>query len=171
MELKVQRFEDHILGNCRIILECHRELTKVLEGFAPGQAGRANTDRSLVRMSVASQKVLDLVAPHPSSGEIHGLPKEATLYGNEPDVLIVDRENPSWDFRPWFTEKATVIRESLNELMANLEIGPDDEEHLSLVRRRVRTNMAEIENKAEAILEMIESGRLNITDVKLEDDE
>ena len=77
-------------------------------------------------MSVASRRVLDLVAPLPSSGEIHGLPREATLLGDEPDVLIVDKENPKWDFRPWFTEKATVIGDSINKLMEYLETDPEE---------------------------------------------
>ena len=179
MELNVRKFNAHISHNCEVIRDCHAELTDVLSDYDFNTVDRARIDRALVKMSVASRRVLDLVAPLPSSGEIHGLPREATLLGDEPDVLIVDKENPKWDFRPWFTEKATVIGDSLNKLMQYLETDPQGMEFgvdarmtpQEFVRSMIDSNLAEIGDKAQVILDMIRSGRITVVDVRLDDDE
>ena len=179
MELTVRKFDAHISTNCEIIKHCHAELTALLVEYKYNTADRPRIDRALVRMSIASRRVLDLVAPLPSTGEIHGLPREATILGDEPEVLIVDKENPKWDFRPWFTEKATVISDSLNKLMEYLETDPEEMAFaadasttpLQFVTSMIRSNLAEIGDKAQLILDMTRSGRITILDVKLDDDE
>jgi hypothetical protein len=179
LELNVRKFNAHISTNCEIIRECHAELTDVLNNYDFGTLHRARIDRALVRMSVASRRVLDLVAPLPSSGEIHGLPREATLLGDEPDVLIVDKDNPKWDFRPWLTEKAMVIGDSLNKLMEYLETDPAEMEFgddarlttLEFLGSMIGSNLAKIGDKAQTILDMIRAGRITVIDVRLDDDE
>ena len=179
MELKVRKFDDQIISSCEIIKKCHDHLSSILNDYDYKTCDRAKIDRNIVRMSVASDKIIDLILPIPSAGEIHGLPREATQFGDEPDVMIVDKDNPKWDFRPWFAEKSGALREAINKVMNYLETNPDDlvfhptatttpKKHISDM---ISHNMAEIEHMADAILSMIESGRLAITDVKLEEEE
>jgi len=110
MELNVRKFNAHISTNCEIIKQCHTELTDVLSNYECSNLNRAEIDRALVRMSVASRRVLDLVADA--------------------------RMTP-----------------------------------LEFVKSMVRSNLAEIEDKAQAILDMIRSGRITVIDVKLDEDE
>ena len=179
MELNVRKFNTHISHNCETIRLWSSQLTDLLRNYEFNPPERPKIDRALVSMSVASRRILDLVAPLPTAGEIHGLPREATLFGDEPDVQIVDKDNPTWDFRPWFTEKATVLYDSLNKLMEYLE--PEHESldfsanatttPLEFVKSMIRSNLAEIEGMANAILNMIRSGRITVIDVKLDDDD
>jgi len=179
VELNVRTFNAHISTNCEIIKQCQAELIASLDEYEYGTADRPKIDRALVRMAIASRRILDLVAPMPSAGEIHGLPREATLLGDEPDVLIVDKENPKWDFRPWFTEKTIVISDSLNKLMEYLETDPEEMAFatdarttpLEFVRGMLRSNLAEIGDKAQLVLDMVRSGRITVLDVKLDDDD
>ena len=96
-----------------------------------------------------------------------GLPEEMTQTGYELDVLIVDKDNPNWDFKPWFVEKATIIRDSVNKLIEHLESEIDPTEG-DIFMSLLRSYMAEIKDKANSILYMIHSGRLSIADVKLD---
>ncbi len=179
MELKVKKFNDLITQNCKIIKDSHLDLSSLLKDYDFKSHDRALIDRNLVRMSVASQKVIDLILPIPSAGEIAGLPKEATQLGDEIDVLIVDKENPNWDFRPWFAEKAGRLKKAINKVINYLETDPQDlelhpsypktpEQFLAVL---INLNMAEVKEKAETILSMVESGRLTVTDVKLDEEE
>lgn len=178
MELNIRKFNDAIVRNCQIIEQCHDELSDLLRDYQYGTRNRPKIDRALVRMSIASTQVLDLVAPLPSAGQIHGLRREVTLSGGEPDVLIVDKDNPKWDFRPWFIEKATVMSDSLNKLMEYLETNPADIEFapdagvasLEFVQSMIRSSLAEIEGMAQTLLDMISSGRITVVDVKLEEE-
>ena len=179
MDLKIQKFNDLITESCNILIDCHEKLSTYLEEFELGSRKKALVDRNLVMMSVSSQRIVDLVSPLPSTGEIIGLPEEATKFGDELDVLIVDKDNPNWDFRPWFTEKSTVIRDSVNKLLDHLERDPNEMDFQpytkstpeEFIRSMIRSNMAEIKDKANSILYMIQSERLSITDVKLESEE
>mgnify|MGYP006288445511 FL=1 len=129
-------------------------------------------------MNLSSQKIIDLVFPIPNAGQIHGLPKEATKARYEADVIVVDREHPSWDFRPWFGEKSGSLKEAVNKLMDYLEAEYDsavvthlsEDEWEKYVGDMIRMHMADIEGYAKAILDMIESERLVIKDVKVEDE-
>lgn len=178
MELKVEKFNNLIIESCKKILGCHKDLTSLTNDYAFNKLDRASVDRNLVIVSVASQKLMDLVLPIPSSGEIHGLPKEATTLGIEPDVLIVNKDKPEWDFKPWFTEKVSAMKDAVNRLLEYLETDPKDvklhpsasitsEAYLSGF---ISMNMSEIEHMANTILEMMLSGKLIVTDVKLEED-
>ena len=101
------------------------------------------------------------------------------MAADDPDVIVVDRENPSWDFRPWFGEKSGVLKEAVNKLMDYLETEYDPQviTHLSetewekSVGGMIRVNMREIKGKANALLEMIETDRLVIKGVRVEEQE
>lgn len=107
------------------------------------------------------------------------LPKEARRSAYEQEFIVVDREHPQWDFKAWFGEKSGGLKEAVNKLMDYLEVEYDSEvvTHLSKdewekqVGDMIPMNMADIEGYAKAIMEMIESGRLVIKDVKVEDED
>jgi hypothetical protein len=169
MDLKVTDFNASIVYWCKIILESQNSLAFLSKEFSPQNIkdNRAEIDRNLIQMIVASQKILDLVFPIPNAGQIHGLPKEATLLGDELDILAIDKDNPNWDFKPWFSEKSGALKKAINELLETLE-DPSSE---SYARKIMDSSMAEIQNKAQTIIDMIESGRLVIKDVKLDEDD
>ncbi len=179
MDLKVEKYDDLIIESCKTVLHAYTDLNPILEDRKHNSEERGQIDRCLVRMTVASQKIIDLILPLPSSGEIHGLPRESTDAADDPDVLIVDKENQKFDFRPWFAEKTGALKRAIDSLMANLETNPEDVkihpmadvtavEHL---RGMQKLNMSEILRKAETILEMVESGRISITDVRLDEED
>jgi hypothetical protein len=171
MELNVSNYEQAIAGWCEAILESRKKLLFLTEGFTVKSVydNRAVIDRNLVAMTVASQKIINLIFPLPSTGEIHGLPKEAVMLGDEPDIIVIDREHPQWDFRPWFSEKSGALKTAVEDLMEALEYPFSLMSTEADVERKIKSAMAKIENKATAILEMIESGRLAIKDVQLDE--
>lgn len=171
MELDVTNYDEAIAGWCKTILEAHKGLAFLTEDFSLQSVyeKRTTIDRNLIKMAVSSQRIIDLVFPIPNSGEIHGLPREATLLGDEPDIIVVDRDHPEWDFMPWFSEKSGALKTAINDLMEILESPSSLVSTESDVGQRVKSAMAGIEHKANAILEMIESGRLVIKDVKIDD--
>ena len=181
MELNVTDYNEAIIKWCNTILGCHYNLLFLTEDYSKDKVreNRALIDRNLVRMHLSAQKIIGLVFPIPNAGEIHGLPKEATMAADDPDVIVVDRENPNWDFRPWFGEKSGVLKEAVNKLMDYLETEYDPQvvTHLSetewekSVGGTIRSNMREIKGKANALLEMIETDRLVIKDVRVEEQE
>jgi hypothetical protein len=171
MELDVSNYEQAIAGWCETILGSYKKLLFLTEGFTVKAVydNRAVIDRNLVAMAVASENIIELVFPLPNAGEIHGLPREATILGDEPDIIVIDREHPQWDFRPWFSEKSGALKIAINELMEIFEFPSSLVSAESDVERKIKGEMAKIENKANTILEMIESGRLAIKDVKLDE--
>lgn len=171
MELNISNYEQAIAGWCETILESRKKLLFLTEGFAVKTVydKRAVIDRNLVAMTVASQKVINLVFPLPSAGEIHGLPKEAAMLGDEPDIIVIDRDHPHWNFKPWFSEKSGALKTAVEDLMEALEYPSSLVSSEEDIERNVKSSMAEIENKAATILEMIETGRLAIKDVKLDE--
>lgn len=88
---------------------------------------------------------------------------------------MVDREHPQWDLKARFGEKSGSLKEAVNKLMDHIEMEYDHKvvTHLSAeeleeaIGGMVRSNMREIEEKANAILEMIENERLVIKVVKV----
>ncbi|MBN1798175.1 MAG: hypothetical protein JW822_06345 [Spirochaetales bacterium] len=179
MDLQVKEYNELIVDCCKIILQSHKNLEYLLEEYDFHSSNRAEIDRNLIAMSVASNKMLELVYPLPTSGEIHGLPKEATTEDFQDDVLIVDKDHPKWNFIPWFKEKTIAIVDAVRELMELLEQNPS-KLNLKLkvamtskdyIKMRIESKLRHIPPYAQTILNMIESGRLSITNVRLEEEE
>lgn len=130
-------------------------------------------------MTISAENIVGLVYPIPNTGEIHGLPKEATMSEDDPDVIVVDKEHPQWDFKAWFGEKSGALKVAVNKLMQYLEMDYETmadfhmsvEEWEKYVGGMVRSNLRELEGKAKAILEMIEWDRLVIKDVRVEEED
>lgn len=59
--------------------------------------------------------------PSKTIGEIHGLPKDAVFGAKKP--LVFSNEE-GWDFRPWFGEKVSMVRNGLKELYKYWETDP-----------------------------------------------
>jgi hypothetical protein len=178
MEIEIKDFNEFIIKCCKTIKECYDNLQSLLKDYNYFSADRAKIDRNLVKMSIASQKMLNLVMPLPSVGEIHGLPKEATEGVWQPNVTIVDGEHPSWDFKAWFVEKTSRVKKAIDKLMEDLELNPRElqlnadvpvaaEEYVS---EMIGLHMEEIHHVNNAILSMCSSGRLSVSEVKVEDD-
>lgn len=178
MELNVNDYNDAVKEWCTMLLESHYNLAFLTKDFSRSMVRdkRAVIDRNLVRMNLCAQNMIDLVFPVPEAGEIHGLPKEATSAADAPNVLVAHRDRPQWDFKPWFAEKSGALKKAVHSLTKELEIGFDSSAgtHLSqekgdsLVGSMVALSMGEIEGKSKALLDMIESGKLIIKDVRLE---
>jgi len=125
MDLQVKEYNELIVNCCKIILQSYSNLEFLLEEYDYNTSNRAEIDRNLISMAVASKKMLDLVNPLPTSGEIHGLAKEATTVDFQDEVLIVDKNHPKWNFIPWLKEKTCMIEEAIKKLMEFLEHNPD----------------------------------------------
>jgi hypothetical protein len=68
MELKVEKFDSLIVENCKRIKKAHKGLTHLLRNYEYDHGERSQIDRNLVRLSVASQRITDLILPIPSTG-------------------------------------------------------------------------------------------------------
>jgi hypothetical protein len=175
MDLKVRKFNDMIVGSCSVIRESCRALYRLQKSYSYRSPDRSEIDRQLVRISVASQRLTDLVFPLPSAYEIHGIPREAFQSEEEPNVLVVDRDHPQWDFMPWFKEKICRVQNAVNSLLGDFETDPEDlqlPQHLSItpevyLAKRIRIHIAKIDSLVDNLLHMLQSGRLTVSKVRL----
>lgn len=106
------------------------------------------------------------------------IPKECTEVADNPDVIVVDRDHPNWDFRPWFKEKTNNIKEAFEGLLEYYEKDPNEfklatnSEMTSkeFILDRIDFEIRVIKGYADAIRTMFESGRLTVRDVRLEEE-
>ncbi|GAH41773.1 unnamed protein product, partial [marine sediment metagenome] len=108
MELKVQNFDQFIQEQCK-------NLDKYCSGLEPlfnkfNFQDKSQTDRLMIQLTLAVQSLCSIAFPTPGSAEFFGMPKEATEAADNPDVIVVDRDHPKWDFKPWFQEKVNNIK-------------------------------------------------------------
>ena len=175
MELSVQTFDSFIQNECRKIQEYVSSLKGLFERYDFQE--RSKSDRIMIQLALSVQNLCKIAFPTPASAEFFGMPKEATSAADDPDVIVVDKENPSWDFKPWFQEKTNNIRPAYEGLLEYYEKNPRE---FSLapnagisseqfIRERLEHEIQTIEANAKAILSMFESGRLTVKDVRLEE--
>lgn len=134
-------------------------------------------DRIVVKLVFSTQSIRKIVLPALSSGEIHGLPREATEAAEEPDVMIVNKEQPDWDFRPWFYEKFGSVQRGIEGLigayetdLSKLQLAPNSGmTPLQYIVDQLKYHLRTMKIYTEAILEMFESGKLTVKDVRLSD--
>ena len=179
MDLQVNNYNEAVIEWCNTILKSHYNLSFLTKKNTEDtvRENRVLIDRNLIQMTLASQYLVGLVFSIPNAGEIHGLPREATQAADEPDVIVVDKEQPQKDFKSWYGEKSGILKDAVHRLMVYLELDYETkaashmskEEWEKFVGGMLRSNMREIEGKTNAILEMVESGRLVIKDVKVEE--
>ena len=176
MELNVETFDSFIKQQCRDILEHSVSLMPFFKDLS--YHDKSKTDRLMIQLTLSVQNLCKIAFPTPASAEFFGMPKEATDAADDPDVIVVDKENPDWDFKPWFQEKTNNIREGYQDLLEYYEKNPrkfalapnagiSSEQYL---KERLEREIQTIEAYAEAILSMFESGRLTVKDVRLDDE-
>ncbi len=175
MKLHMEHLNERIITRCRKLSDAIVACTALLPGFDPSE--KQQIDRLMVVMAHAVISVKQMVFPSLSSGEIHGLPREMTESSMDPDVVIKDAQNPGWDFKPWFHEKLNNAEKAYWKLLRIYEADPE------VLKMTLGTKSTSIEHMveemrrelqimhvyAEAILDMMESGRLTVSDVRLTD--
>ena len=175
MELNVETFDGSIQIECRRIREYVSSLKGLFERY--DFQGKSKTDRLMIQLSLSVQNLCKVAFPIPASAEFFGMAKEATSAADDPDVIVVDKENPDWDFKPWFQEKTNNIREGYQDLLEYYEKNPRNFtlapnagiSSEQFIRERLDHEIQTIEAYAGAILSMFESGRLTVRDVRLEE--
>lgn len=175
MKLEVVDYNSLIIDSCGTVLDAYNAMDPLIHPHEFGRSQRAVVDRNLIRMIIASDRILDLVLPVPTAGEIHGLPREATTASDDFEIVIVDRENPSWDFKPWFAEKASNLKGAVTKVAVELEQElsrvPKDEasetEIEKFKRSVIRPHFDEIQARAHTILDMMQSGKLIVKGSRL----
>ncbi len=177
MELKVQNFDKFIQDQCKIIIDSASNLGPLFKSY--DFAEKSKIDRQIVKMTLAVQQIYSLAFPIPGSGEFHGLPKEITEAADDPDILVVDSENPGWDFGPWFRQKVSMTKKASNHLLEYYEKDPTELKVApnsgttpkKFIMWMLEHHLKSIKAYAEAILSMFESSRLKVRDVRLEEEE
>ena len=177
MELSVQTFDSFIQNECRKTREYVSSSESLFERNE--FQGKAKTDRLMIQISLSVQNLCKIAFPIPASAEFFGMPKEATDAADDPDVIVVDKENPNRDFKPWFQEKTNNIREGYQELLEYHEKNPREFtlapnagiSSEQFIRERLDHEIQTIEAYAGAILSMFESGRFTVRDVRLEEED
>ncbi len=171
MELNITNFDEEITSQCQKILEYTTAFEKQLSFYNPSE--KEKTDRILIQLAYAIQKLRKIINPALSTGEIHGLPKDP----ERPDVLVVDLDRPNWDFKPWLQEKFSTVEGAYESVLENyemdlssLQLAPNSGlSPLQYVTERLSYQLKTIRAYSSAILEMFESGNLTVQDVKLEE--
>lgn len=175
MELKIENFDIYLQSECHKIIKHCAEFEKQLRYYSTSEKGKS--DRILILLLHAVQRIAKVIFPAIGAGEFFDLPKEATDAADNPEVIIVDRENPDWDFRPWFFEKFNMVKRASEEL---LEVYETDAQSLTLapnsgmtpiqfLTEKMQFQLKTIRSYSEAILQMLESGRLSVRDVRIEE--
>ena len=176
MELKVKNFDEFIQLQCKDIIESVSSLEKLFKRYSPGE--KQETDRLMIKLALSVQNLSKIPFPAIGSGEFFGLPKENTDAADEPDIIVVDRDNPNWDFRPWFAEKTNKIKQGFEGLLENYEIDISEvtlapnsgEKPIDFIYDKLRFGTKTLTAYSKAILNMFESGRLSVRDVRLEEE-
>ena len=177
MELKTQNFDRYIQNQCRDILEHLVSLMFYVKDLS--YQDKSQSDRLMIQLSLSIQNFCRIALPTPSSGEIIGMPREATESADDPDVIVVDKVRPEWDFKPWLQEKTNNVRQAYEGLLEYYEKNPREFtlapnagiSSEQFIQERLEHEIQTIEAYAEAILSMFESGRLTVRDVRLEEED
>lgn len=175
MELKVENFDQFIQDQCKIIIDCISSLESLFKKF--NFQDKTKTDRLMIKLTLAVQSLCSIAFPNPSSAEFFGMPKEATEAADNPDVIVVDRDHPKWDFKPWFQGKVNNIKAAFEGLLEyyekdplELKLAPNCEmTPKEFILGGIDFKIRVIKAYADVILSMFESGRLSVRDVKIEE--
>lgn len=92
------------------ILEIQKKISEKLEPYLVTETERPDISYELLKMLVIADEILEAANPSKTTGEIFGLPKEA-VYGSKSAYEFSNEE--SWDFRPWFIEKASNVKNGI----------------------------------------------------------
>jgi len=179
MKIEWQDFNEIVLNECNNVKRYTEELKSLLIDYCYNTPLRSKIDRTLVKLSITSQKLMDLVMPIPSTGEIFGLPQEATSNADLPKPILVHKDRTGWDYMPWFCEKVTRIRQAVNRLMQELEKNPEEIEinstfwnsPVDYIKDGIELQLDEMRHVNDALLTLFKSGELSIGDVEIIDED
>jgi len=179
MEIEWQDFNEIVLNECNNVKQHAQELESLLADYCYDTPLRSKIDRTLVKLSITSQKLMDLVMPIPSTGEIFGLPRESTSNADLPKPILVHKDRTGWDYMPWFCEKVTRIRQAVNRLMQELEKNPEEIEinstfwnsPVDYIKDGIELQLDEMRHVNDALLTLFKSGELSIGDVEIIDED
>ena len=164
MELKVQNFDRFVQNQCKSIIDSANILESHFKSY--DFAEKSKTDRQIVKMILAVHQIYSLAFPSPEETD-------------NPDIHVVDIDNPQWDFKPWFREKVDRVKEPFDDMLQYYEKDPTEFKvapnnplrSKEFILEMIEHDLATIKAYAEAILSMFESGRLKVRNVKLEEEE
>jgi hypothetical protein len=117
----VSDFSSIIVHKTAELLTTCKAVEKKLEGYLETKMERPDIAYELLKMFMIIDELLEYVEPSKTIGEIHGLPKDAVFGAKKP--LVFSNEE-GWDFRPWFGEKVSMVRNGLKELYKYWETDP-----------------------------------------------
>ena len=177
MELKIQNFKRFIQEQCKNLDNYCSALESLFRRF--DFQDKSQTDRLMIQLTLTVQNICGIAFPTPGSAEFFGMPKEATEAADNPDVIVVDKDHPNWDFRPWFKQKANNIKHACEGLLEYYEKNPNEIKLASnsgmtpkeFILGMLEHDLKTIKAYADVILSMFESGRLSVMDVRLEEEE
>ena len=96
MKIEWKEYNKTVLKECNKIEQYVNELNTLLKDYCyeTPLSLRRRIDRTLVKFSIASQRLMDLIMPIPSTGEIFGLPREVTSNADLPRPVLVHKDRP-----------------------------------------------------------------------------
>lgn len=175
MTVKIKDYENFVVESCHLIKDAVKCIEPLLEkDSALTKKDIAKIDRAFVRLALLMKGLAEIIHPTPSTGEIHGLPTEATSGASRPEPIPIHTERPDWDFRPWLKEKILSMSGEFDLLMreAEKEFHPDTPLPGEIAGSpNLLFHARYICKRTDTISEMFESGQLKFKDVMVEDDE
>lgn len=173
MKLKANNFDELIQLQCKDIIESVSSLEKLFKRYSPGE--KHKTDRPMIKLALSVQNLSKIVFPAIGAGDFFGLTKENT---DAADILIVDRDNPDQDSSPWFAEKTNNLKQAFEGLLENYEIelseitlAPNSGmKPIDFIYDKLKFGTKTLTSYSEAILNLFESGRLSVRDVRQEEE-
>ena len=119
-------------------------------------------DGSLVILSAAVMRILNIIFPIKNIKEILGLPSEVITGEKTPEPVFFDRDNHDWDFKPWFQQKFSEVYKAYFEII--------DTADTTLKREKLERPLQILKTYNKTIFDMLNSGRIIIKDVIIDED-
>lgn len=141
--------------NCEIIDDVCGDLVKSISN---NTCTAHEVDGSTLMITVAVLRILNVLYPVADRAKLMGLTSDKI-----PEPVFFDRDNPKWDFKPWFQEKFARVYEACFRLAENVD--GHDKKH------NILEDLNTLKAYNTAIYDMIKSGRIAIRDILLNDDE
>lgn len=174
MPIKFEDYGNLIVESCKLIIDGIKSVEPILNRTSSlPEKDVAKIDRMFVRLTLLTRGLRELVYPTPSSGEIHGLPREATDGASKPEPIATHTERPDWDFQPWLTEKVLAMSKAMDLLIREAE--KKFHSHKPLPGKIAGSpdlvfHAGCVCNLAKVMIEMFESDQLKYSDVEIEEE-
>ena len=186
-------FTKEVLRDCKEVVGLVKDLRKYAKPFS-FEKNRAEKDRLLVRLHLGVTRIYNRANPPLSSGELWGLPEEATEGADTDKPVAINPKKPEWEFNSWFLDKAHSMyqfkehamdmfetnRRKATRWMINSNRTAEETKDFKLspvaspeavVESRLHLHLGAVQAYAEAIIELIEKGELRIAEVRPRDED